>query len=99
MIEPISDKRLFEYLAFSESEEDDEMVSILNELAERRKMSPYNRQQRLDFMLRIVKDTMPEIAREIRTIYVDQENALYYSRRDAEYWKKEYDKLGEVVDD
>lgn len=91
MSEQISDERLRECLAFSESEEDAEMVSILTELSERRKQAGYNRQQRLDFMLRIVKDTMSEISRELRTIYVEQENTIYYARRNAEYWKKKWD--------
>jgi hypothetical protein len=93
--EQISDERLREYLEFSASEEDAEMVSILTELSERRKQAGYNRQQRLNFMLRIVKDTMPEISRELRTIYVEQENAIYYARRDAEYWMKKYDEDAE----
>ena len=95
MSEQISDERLREYLAFSESEEDAEMVSILTEISGRRKQAGYNRQQRLDFMLRIVKDTMPEISRELRTIYAEQDNILYYTRRDAEYWRKKYDEDAE----
>lgn len=91
MSEQISDERLRECLAFSESEEDAEMVSILTELSERRKQAGYNRQQRLDFMLRIVKDTMPEISRELRAIYAEQDSNLFSTRRNAEYWKKKWD--------
>jgi hypothetical protein len=69
--EQISDERLREYLAFSESEEDAEMVSILVELSERRKIS-----------------------RELRAIYAEQDSNLFYTRRNAEYWKKKYDEDG-----
>lgn len=89
MTEQISEERLNEYLAFSVDEEDDEMVAILTEIKERRRQAGYNRQQRVDFMLRIVKDSFPEIARELREIYREQDNAIYYARRDAEHYRDE----------
>jgi hypothetical protein len=94
-VDQIPDRRLNELLDFSSSEEDDEMVQILTEVKERRKQSGYNRQQRFDFMIRFVKDSAPEIARELREIYDGQNNDIYYARREVEYWKSEYDKLKE----
>ena len=88
MTEQITDERLGHLLAHAASEED---IAILGELKERRRQATYTRKQRLDFMLRIVKDTMPEIARELREIYNEQDNALYYARRDSEFWKREAD--------
>lgn len=75
----------------------EEMRSILAELLELRTQMGYSREQRLNFMLRMIKDTMPEVARELRTIYTEQENALYYTRRDNEFWKKQYDEMKEQV--
>lgn len=84
MSQQLPDQRLNEMLDFSTSEEDEEMVALLTEVKERRRQSGYNRQQRFNFMIRMVKDTSPEIARELREIYTEQENALYYARRECE---------------
>lgn len=87
MSQQLPDKRLNEMLDFSASEGDEEMVSLLTEVKDRRKQAGYSRKQRLDFMIRFIKDTAPEIARELREIYGEQDNAIYYARRDADYWK------------
>ena len=86
----LSDQRINELLASAEGlavGEDGELHALLAEVRERRKQAGYSRQQRFDFMIRFVKDAAPEIARELREIYTEQENAIYYARRDAEYWK------------
>ena len=93
----LPDQRLNELLDFSTSEEDDEMVQLLTEIKERRKQAGYNREQRLTFMLRFIKDTAPEIARELWEIYREQENAIYYARRDADYWRAEEEKAVEKL--
>lgn len=98
MTEQISDERLRELTTFSESEEDDEMVAIYTELAERRRQAGYNRQQRLDFLLRVVRDAFPEIARDLRQLYVDQDSNLYYLRRHLEDCHRRRDELAEEDD-
>ncbi len=83
MSDKITDQRLRDYLAFSEAEKDDEMVAILTELNERRQQSGYSREQRLSFMLRMIKDINPEVSKELREIYHEQENNIYYARREV----------------
>jgi hypothetical protein len=97
----LSEQRLGEILdalgsvEAASGEDGEEIRALVAEVRERRKQAPHSREQRFGFMIRLVKDAMPEVARELREIYDEQNNAIYYARRDADYWKSECDKLKE----
>jgi hypothetical protein len=101
MSEQLSDQRLHELLDAAEGLEvhEGELHLLAAEVRERRRQSGYTREQRLAFLLRVVKDSFPEITNDLRKIYEEQNNDIYYSRRDREYWKAEYDKLKEAASD
>ena len=69
-----------------------ELRALVAEVRDRRRQAGYSREQRLTFLLRLVKDSFPEVANDLRALYSDMNNDIYYSRREGEYWKRQSEK-------